>query len=120
MSALGETCRTAVAPVGELLASMILAAAKGTASCMRIVGDMTDSFGRIVSHRRVISQLAEFDDRMLRDIGLNRADLRDAASVPLAHDPTDMLVLRATERRAATSLRRLKREPQRPVLHIVR
>lgn len=78
------------------------------------------AFARDRLRMRAARELARKDDRMLRDIGLNRADLRDAASVPLAHDPTDMLVLRATERRAATSLRRLKREPQRPVLHIVR
>ena len=43
--------------------------------------------------------LAQFDDRMLSDIGLTRSDLRDAYSEPLWRDPTHILASRAHERR---------------------
>ncbi|QRG09813.1 DUF1127 domain-containing protein [Xanthobacter dioxanivorans] len=60
--------------------------------------------GRAIERRSVLSQLASCDDHMLRDIGLTRSDLRDAAATPLTRDPTRMLVLRATERRTAARL----------------
>jgi len=43
--------------------------------------------------------LAYCDQRMLADIGINRADLRDAFSEPLWEDPTALLRERALERR---------------------
>ncbi|WP_246251613.1 DUF1127 domain-containing protein [Ancylobacter pratisalsi] len=64
------------------------------------------AFGR----RRLIAELGEFDDHMLRDIGLTRSDLRDASSGPVWQDPTSVLVVRAVERRA--SRRALVREAQ--------
>ena len=33
-----------------------------------------------LKHRRELAHLADFDDRMLADIGLTRTDLRDAHS----------------------------------------
>jgi uncharacterized protein YjiS (DUF1127 family) len=51
--------------------------------------------------RRIVADLGRMDDRMLRDIGLSRSDLRDAASVSRLDDPTDVLFRRAAERRAA-------------------
>ena len=47
--------------------------------------------------------LAGLDERMLRDIGLTRGDLRDAISEPLWRDPTAILVSRAGERRVTRS-----------------
>ena len=58
-----------------------------------------------VKNRHDAMRLAEFDDRMLSDIGLNRSDLRDAYAEPLWHDPTDVLARRSAERR--TSRRRI-------------
>ena len=52
-----------------------------------------------VQNRRDITQLAEFDDRMLRDIGLSRSDVLDAFAEPPWRDPTDILAQRAAERR---------------------
>lgn len=51
-------------------------------------------------HRRDVTMLASFDERMLRDIGLTRSDLNDALAEPLWRDPTAVLVRRQRERRA--------------------
>ena len=52
-----------------------------------------------IKNRHDASRLAELDDRMLADIGLNRSDLRDAYAVPPWQDPSDMLAQRAAARR---------------------
>jgi uncharacterized protein YjiS (DUF1127 family) len=57
--------------------------------------------GHAFTGRRIVADLARMDDRMLRDIGLSRGDLRDAAAGPLTDDPTIVLFRRAAERRAA-------------------
>ena len=54
------------------------------------------------SGRRVLGELSRLDDRMLRDIGISRSDLRDAAAAPRLSDPTLLLFRRAAERRAAS------------------
>ena len=51
-------------------------------------------------HRRDVEVLSSFDDRMLADIGLSRADLRDAMAGPRWRDPTVLLLDRRRERRA--------------------
>ncbi|MGZ8397173.1 MAG: DUF1127 domain-containing protein, partial [Rhodoplanes sp.] len=55
----------------------------------------------ILRHRRDAVMLASFNDRMLADIGLTRADLNDAFAEPPWRDLTAVLVVRARERRAA-------------------
>ena len=52
-----------------------------------------------VKNRRDVMRLANFDDRMLADIGLNRSDLRDAFAELPWRDPSDVLARRAAERR---------------------
>jgi uncharacterized protein YjiS (DUF1127 family) len=52
-----------------------------------------------VMHRSALSRLADFDDRLLADIGLARSDLRAASSEPLWRDPTATLTRRAARRR---------------------
>ena len=47
-------------------------------------------------NRRQIASLAEFDDHMLSDIGLNRGDIREALELPFSHDPGRELQYRAT------------------------
>jgi uncharacterized protein YjiS (DUF1127 family) len=54
----------------------------------------------VFKHRREAKILAGLDAHMLADIGLNRADLRDAFSEPLWRDPTRVLEMRAGQRRA--------------------
>ena len=56
--------------------------------------------GQVLKNRHDAAMLAQFDDRMLSDIGLTRSDLRDAYSEPLWRDPTSILASRAHERRA--------------------
>jgi uncharacterized protein YjiS (DUF1127 family) len=56
-------------------------------------------FARARRHRREAAALAGLDRHMLADIGLNRADLRDALSEPFWEDPTMLLCERAGERR---------------------
>ena len=56
---------------------------------------------RTLRNRRVARELARCDDRMLADIGLSRADLRDAYAESIWSDPTTLLRARAIERRLA-------------------
>lgn len=56
-------------------------------------------FVQAYSNRSEAAVLAGFDERMLADIGLTRSDVRDAFAEPLWHDPTNILRVRALERR---------------------
>ncbi|WGD29628.1 DUF1127 domain-containing protein [Ancylobacter sp. WKF20] len=90
MSYIGEVRRSAFASFGAAAATGLIGAVMGSFK-----------FITAVARRRHLIQLGEFDDRMLSDIGLTRADLRDAASGPLWQDPTSVLVVRSVERRAS-------------------
>ncbi|MEZ0167643.1 DUF1127 domain-containing protein [Microvirga sp. TS319] len=50
------------------------------------------SFARAVGDRREVKHLAEFDERMLKDIGLTRGDVESALMEPIHHRPSSMLV----------------------------
>jgi uncharacterized protein YjiS (DUF1127 family) len=52
---------------------------------------------KVLKHRREIKNLEEFDDRMLRDIGLTRGDVSTALAEPLLRNPSWVLV-RSMER----------------------
>jgi len=54
--------------------------------------------GQVLKNRHDAAILAQFDDRMLSDIGLTRSDLHDAYAEPLWRDPTGILAKRARER----------------------
>ena len=56
-------------------------------------------FARARAHRREARVLAGLDRHMLADIGITRADLRDAFSAPFWEDPTVLLKERSGERR---------------------
>ena len=47
---------------------------------------------KALQHRREVRNLAEFDERMLRDIGLTRDDVESALTEPLHHRPSWALV----------------------------
>jgi uncharacterized protein YjiS (DUF1127 family) len=61
---------------------------------------------RARQHRSQAKVLAGLDRRMLADIGLTRADIRDAFSEPFWDDPTALLRERALERRLDHAVRR--------------
>jgi len=46
---------------------------------------------RATRNRRHVAALSELDDHLLRDIGLERADLRAALAQPRHRDPSRML-----------------------------
>jgi uncharacterized protein YjiS (DUF1127 family) len=54
-------------------------------------------------NRHDAMRLANLDDRMLADIGLNRCDLRDAFAELPWRDPSEILARRAAERRSRYS-----------------
>lgn len=64
-------------------------------------------------NRRSVSRLLEWDDRMLRDIGLTQHDVRSALSGHVGEDPGLRLGALGSERRAAVraSARERHRHP---------
>ena len=69
------------------------------AAAVHLGREMADAW----RHRRDVALLASFDDRMLADIGLTRADINDALAVPPWRDPTTVLIRRRGERRMSRS-----------------
>ena len=72
------------------------------APCLRLLALVTHWLKRLARaqrHRREAHILAGLDRHMLADIGITRADLRDAFSEPFWDDPTALLRERAIERR---------------------
>ena len=86
------------------------------ASLASTVTSVAKNFARARRHRRHAAALAQFDGRMLADIGISRSDLNDAFSGPFWEDPTAMLRERALERRWNRALMRdeVERSFQRP------
>ena len=75
------------------------------ASLLALVTYWLKGLARARRHRRQASQLAGLDRRMLADIGITRADVRDAFSEPFWEDPTGLLHERAIERRLNRALK---------------
>jgi uncharacterized protein YjiS (DUF1127 family) len=69
---------------------------------------------RALRNRRQANALANLDPRMLKDIGISRADLNDAFSSPLWEDPTSLLRERAIERRMNRGLRTSSADRAKP------
>jgi uncharacterized protein YjiS (DUF1127 family) len=69
------------------------------ASVLALLTHWLKELARAHRHRREATTLANLDRRMLADIGITRADLRDAFSEPFWEDPTALLRERAIERR---------------------
>ena len=53
---------------------------------------------KVMEARATMRQLAGMNDHELRDIGLSRADIRDATGLALDEDPGEMFSARAAER----------------------
>jgi uncharacterized protein YjiS (DUF1127 family) len=66
---------------------------------LSIVKQRLKAYGRARRHRREATALAGLDCHMLADIGISRADLRDAFSEPFWEDPTMLLRERVIDRR---------------------
>jgi uncharacterized protein YjiS (DUF1127 family) len=73
---------------------------------------------RALRHRCEIRHLAEFDDRMLKDIGLTRSDVSCALSEPLLRNPSWVLV-RSAQRHSRGERPDRSIKPVRPVVPIV-
>jgi uncharacterized protein YjiS (DUF1127 family) len=71
---------------------------------------------RAVQNRRSVGRLAEWDDRMLSDIGLTRGDVHAALAGRVAEDPSARLEVLSSERRSAARARR-REEAVRRELH---
>ncbi len=90
-------------------------------SIMTALGQFVRSLAdlsRALRHRGEIRHLAEFDDRMLKDIGLTRSDVSCALSEPLLRNPSWVLV-RSAERHSRGERPDRSSRPVRPVVPIV-
>src|SRR5471032_1124823 len=93
------------------------------ASLLALVTYWLKGLARARRHRRQASQLAGLDRRMLADIGITRADVRDAFSEPFWEDPSALLHERAIERRLNRAVARAQRSVEvengfsRPPMH---
>lgn len=76
------------------------------------------NLAQALKHRGEIRHLAEFDDRMLKDIGLTRSDVSSALSEPLLRNPSRTLVRSAARHSRGERLDRSTR-PVRPVVPMV-
>ncbi len=56
---------------------------------------------KAAKNRREVNRLLEWDDRMLRDIGLTQNDVRSALAGRAGDDPSSRLKVFSSERRAA-------------------
>jgi uncharacterized protein YjiS (DUF1127 family) len=75
------------------------------ASLVALVNFWLKNLARARRHRSEASLLAGLDRHMLADIGISRADVRDAFSEPFWEDPTALLHERAIERRLSRVLK---------------
>src|SRR6202008_4175858 len=76
------------------------------ASVLALVTRWLKELAEARRHRREANVLIGLDQRMLADIGITRADVRDAFSEPFWDDPTTLLRERALERRLNHAVRR--------------
>jgi uncharacterized protein YjiS (DUF1127 family) len=81
---------TAPATTGEKFHAFLEAAVD------RVVGVV-----RAMQNRRSVAKLLEWDDRMLRDIGLTQSDVRAVMAIKPTEDPSLRLDALSCERRAA-------------------
>jgi uncharacterized protein YjiS (DUF1127 family) len=91
-----ETKMSANYPILPLGGSTLI---RGFASLLMFLTYWLKELARARRHRREANLLAGLDRHMLADIGITRADVRDAFSEPFWDDPTALLRERALERR---------------------
>lgn len=76
--------------------------ARGLRVAAVTVANWTGSIVRGYLNRRTALEMMHFDERMLKDIGLTRADVHASIIEPMGADPTVRMRVLAVERRAAT------------------
>ena len=103
-----EIAMTTNVPVLPVAASTLV---RASLALISLVTHWLRSLARARRHRREAHALAGLDRRMLADIGITRADLRDAFSEPFWDDPTALLRERALERRLSRVVTGAKRRP---------
>jgi uncharacterized protein YjiS (DUF1127 family) len=81
-------------PIAEQIAVPLLRAVRVLGAALAPVARLA----KILRHRRDLEFLAGLDDRMLKDIGLTRSDLRFALAEPFWRDPGAILISRAGRR----------------------
>jgi uncharacterized protein YjiS (DUF1127 family) len=97
-----ETDMSANIPVLPIAGGALV---RGCASLLALVTYWLKALARARRHRRQAGRLAGLDRRMLADIGIKRADVRDAFSEPFWEDPSALLRERAIERRLNRALK---------------
>jgi uncharacterized protein YjiS (DUF1127 family) len=103
---------TPVLPIGAATLTRALAAFSAA------LAQQVKAVARAFRNRRQANALASLDHRMLKDIGITRADLNDAFSSPFWEDPTSLLRERAIERRMnRTSARGTGKRPAEPAFN---
>ena len=108
MNSIAQCHKPSISPAAQVTAKGVMWLARGVDVLARIA----DFLERAAAGRRALRQLAEADDRMLKDIGLDRSDLRNAAAQPLYRDPTALLAGRIGEGRTHQP-HRLRETPSR-------
>jgi uncharacterized protein YjiS (DUF1127 family) len=93
----GATLRTSDAALP--LRSTLLHRMRGHVSAL--LGAMAEGLSRAAINARVVRQLGAMSERELKDIGLVRQDVYDAAALDRGGDSTDLLLARRAERKAA-------------------
>src|SRR5215813_2401303 len=91
-----ETAMSANYPVLPVAGGTLV---RAFASVLALVTRWVKELVQARRHRREANVLAGLDRHMLADIGITRADVRDAFSEPFWDDPTALLRERALERR---------------------
>jgi uncharacterized protein YjiS (DUF1127 family) len=74
-------------------------ASQSGSSAAGLLGEIATTVYRFVlswQNRRALTSLIHFDDHMLADIGLTRADLRETLDLPFTHDLGRELEYRVT------------------------
>ncbi len=77
-------------------------------------------FAKAVRHRREVRNLAELDERILKDMGLSRSEVDGALAEPFYRNPTTVLVRSHEHRHRVQGLVRPGERAVRPLVPIVK